>query len=163
MLGDLRYPLTGPWGCHQATPSLPSPIWTPPTLPKAKDPISPPWDCQPLPHEQVQSPALHSPGSPSQGPCWAKPTHILIPREVPDAWGWGCPSAPWMSYFWLGQWDGPWMSGPMLPLQGAPITPGIRSPRNLCPHCSLDALRVGSRNGESAGDHNLLKQVLEDR
>lgn len=44
----------------------------------------------------------------------AQPWPTPIPKEVPSAQGCGCPSAPWLPWFWLRQWNGPQLSGPAL-------------------------------------------------
>lgn len=39
---------------------------------------------------------------------------IPVPKDVPNAQGWGCPGATQPPCSWLGQRDGPWLSGPAL-------------------------------------------------
>jgi len=61
-------------------------------------------------------PAPHGPVMPGRGPpepgLPMVPHHGLtsahpIPREVPDAQGWGRPGARWLPCSGLGEWDGP--------------------------------------------------------
>lgn len=50
----------------------------------------------------------------------AQPWPTPVPKEVPSAQGCGCPSAPWLPWFWFGQWNGPQLSGPALTDTGTP-------------------------------------------
>ena len=94
----------------RALPALTVPAWppgAPPTLLTAQDPMSAP--------RPVSSSPQPYPAWPWAPPSWAHPqARVLaqplpspVTREAPNARGWGCPGAPRLPCFWLGQWDGP--------------------------------------------------------
>jgi len=76
-------PVPRPWGNPQALPSCPWP----------RTPWQCPGDVSPCPRAAAAGlvPAPHSPAllGPPKGPCPSP-----MPREVPSAWGWGCPGTP---------------------------------------------------------------------
>lgn len=107
---DIPYrPCPAPWGL---TPPCP---W--PSLPRGPS--------APVP--------TAGPVSSSSQPCpvqpWAhitaQPQPVLMPRETPDAWDWGCTRVPWLPCSRLGCWDGP----PSL------LAPQPQGPAD--PHCAL--------------------------
>lgn len=96
-------------GCHifcqcqsaHMGPNIPVPPGTRPALPTAQDPIPAPGAISPHPSEaigHVSSPVTAlsclAMGYAESGPPVGQ-SPIPIPKEVPDAPGWGCCGAPW--------------------------------------------------------------------
>ena len=84
-----------------STPELPAPY------PQPRTPSHPPRATSPSFSDTTAAPASSSSQlGPPTGPH---------PSLFPDAWGWGCPSAPRLPCSWLGSWDGPRLPGPARP------------------------------------------------
>ena len=116
----------------------------PPPCPRPRTPCQPPGDVSPCPSDAtaglVSSSPQPCPARPWAPPSWAhlqalvpaQPRPVLVPREVPDAHGWGCPWSPQPT---LPPWDGPWLLGPALPPQGAAMArrePPAHAPSTGC-------------------------------
>lgn len=75
-------------------------------------------------------------------PILSQPCPVPIPREEPNAQGWGCPRYPPAALLLTGGCDGPWLPGPALTPQEAPAAPGPQP--LLCPNASPKQATIGS-------------------